>query len=317
MSDVTDFLGERARLFSVAYRMLGSSAEAEDVVQDAYLRWAGRGQQRIDSPAAFLTTVVVRLSLDRLRSARHQRETYVGVWLPEPLPTSDHPVAEPDPADAAVLADSMSMAFLVLLETLTPDQRAAFLMREVLGYEYAQIAATLGAQEAACRQWVARAKRHIEAGRPRFEADAAHAGELAERFRRACADGDVEALLLLLADDATLWSDGGGKLRAAIRPVYGADRVSRFLAGIARKRDPRATLQRATLNGQPGLVSVLDGQVRMAAGLDIVDGVVCGVRIVVNPDKLTAVQAALGGQRRAAAPGAAGGDALPPRPARA
>src|SRR4051812_35256629 len=206
----------RPRLFGIAYRMLGSVSDAEDVVQDAYLRWQQVDQAEVRSAEAFLTTIVVRLSLDVLQSARVRREQYVGPWLPEPLLVDEH-----DPAEVAELADSLSMAFLVVLEALAPDERAAFLLREVFGYDYDEIAAMLEKQPATCRQLVSRAKRRVGERRQRYDTDRRRGQELAQRFQEACATGDVDALMAMLSDDATLWTDGGGVVQAARRVIVG------------------------------------------------------------------------------------------------
>jgi RNA polymerase sigma-70 factor, ECF subfamily len=235
--------------FGVAYRMLGSVSEAEDVAQEALLRLT-RQEDPIDEPAAWITTVVTRLSINVLKSARARRESYVGPWLPEPL--LEDPA--PGPASRAELADSLSLALLVLLERLTPVERAAYLLREVFGYEYAQIAAIIEQTEVNSRQLVTRARKHLEASRPRFDADEAARDALLERFLAAAEEGDLEALEELLAKDAVLYADGGGKVMAAPEPLFGAAVVARFMAGVAQVRrafgEFEARLVR--VNGQPG-----------------------------------------------------------------
>src|SRR5215211_4568218 len=223
----------RPLLFSIAYRMVGSASEAEDLVQEAFLRLrrAVAGGVEVASPKAYLSAVTTRLAIDHLRSARVQRERYVGAWLPEPLLTGQ----EPDPAGHAETADSLSLAFLALLERLSPVQRAVFLLHEVFGYGYAEIAGILDKSEDNCRQIAARARRHIEAGRLRFEASRRQRDELARRFLAAITEGDTEGLVGLLAADAVLYGDGGGKAPALAAPVHGAERVARFLAGLARR----------------------------------------------------------------------------------
>jgi RNA polymerase sigma-70 factor (ECF subfamily) len=236
--------------FGVAYRMLGSVAEAEDVAQEALLRLT-RQEAPIDEPAAWITTVATRLSINVLRSARARREAYVGPWLPEPL--LEDP--SPGPASRAELADSLSLAFLVLLERLTPVERAAYLLREVFGYAYAEIGDIIEKSETNSRQLVARARRHLEADRPRFDADEAARDALLERFLAAAEEGDLEALESLLARDAVLYADSGGKARAPQRPLVGATLIARFMAAVAQGRPPgELESRRVRVNGQPGRV---------------------------------------------------------------
>jgi RNA polymerase sigma-70 factor (TIGR02957 family) len=277
----------RPRAFAIAYRMLGTVSEAEDVVQEALLR-LHRAQlegERIESPRAYVATVVTRLGIDQLRSARRRRETYIGEWLPEPLLTSD----EDDPARHAEMADSLSLAFLVLLESLSPEQRAAFLLREVFDYPYDEIARILDKSEANARQLVARARRHVDERRPRFEATREQHERLADRFFAAVQDGDVKALETMLAEDAVLTGDGGGKAPALARALHGARRVARTLANWGRQgqRMEGVGLRRVDINGQPGAM-VLDGEQRVVSvlALDIAEGRVQAVRGVVNPEKL-------------------------------
>jgi RNA polymerase sigma-70 factor (ECF subfamily) len=282
---VLSFAESRPQLFAVAYRMLGTVTDAEDVLQEAYLRWQAADRADVESPAAYLTTVVTRLCLDVLKSARVQRETYVGPWLPEPLLTE----TAPDPAETAELADSLSMAFLVLLESLSPLERAAFLLREVFGYEYADVAAVLERDEAACRQLVSRARRHVESRRPRFPASRADGERLTTEFLVACGTGDVGRLMQLLASDVVLHSDGGGLVTAARRPVFGADDVARFMIGIAKNPPPDVTVRLTLVNGDPGAVVLSAGSVVFVLGLEIEGEKVTGVNIVRNPEKLTRV----------------------------
>lgn len=286
MADVSVFLEHRPLLLGVAYRMLGSASEAEDVVQEAYLRWAAIPDGTADNPRAYLTTAVVRLCLDQLRSARIRRENYVGEWLPEPV-TSD-PLE--DGAAATELADSLSLAFLVMLEELTPLERAAFLLREVFQFDYEEVGAMLGRSAQACRQLVARGKRHVAERRIRFDADRRRSAQVATSFMTACATGDLQGVLSLLAEDVVVHSDGGGKVTAGRRPVYGREKAARFLVGISHKQPAGASLRGTLINGQPGAVVMVEDQVYGAVSLDIVDGLVAGVHIVVNPDKLTAVR---------------------------
>ena len=277
----------RPSAFAVAYRMLGSVSEAEDVVQEGLLRLhrARAGGERIESPRAYLSTVVSRLSLDLLRSARVKRETYVGEWLPEPLVTS----ADDDPARKAEIADSLSLAFLVLLESLSPEQRAAFLLREVFDEPYERIAEIVGTSEQNARQLATRARRHVEERRPRFEATRAQHEALATRFFAAAEDGDLEALEELLAHDVVFRADGGGKAPAAARAVHGRARVARLLiAGLRTAgRFAGMTARREQVNGQPGAL-FFDGEGRLisVAILDIAEGQIQGVSAIANPDKL-------------------------------
>jgi RNA polymerase sigma-70 factor (TIGR02957 family) len=273
--------------FAIAYRMLGSVSEAEDVVQEAFLR-LHRAQdegQRIESPRAYLSTVVTRLAIDQLRSARVRRETYVGEWLPEPLVTSP----EEDPARQAEMADSLSLAFLVLLEKLSPEQRAVFLLREVFDYPYDRIAEIVGKREDNVRQLAARARRHVEEGRSRFEASREQRDELARRFLAAAQNGDLDALEALLAHDVVLHGDGGGKAPALARPLHGRARVARTLLAWmkATVRFGGVTLRPVDVNGQPGAMSFdREGRLINVLALDIADGQIQAVRSVVNPDKL-------------------------------
>jgi RNA polymerase sigma-70 factor (TIGR02957 family) len=277
----------RQPAFALAYRMLGSVSEAEDVVQEGLLRLHRAQEQgeRLESPRAFLSTVVTRLAIDTLRSARRRRESYVGEWLPEPLVTSD----EDDPARHAELADSLSVAFLVLLESLSPEQRAVFLLRDVFDYPYDEIARIVDKTEANTRQLAARARRRVEEGRPRFEASDEQREELANRFFAATQEGDLEGLEALLAEDVVLHGDGGGKAPAIARPLFGRRRVARAVANWGRLL-PRfgVTLRRVEVNGQPG-ATLLDPEGRLVAvmALDVAEGRVQGLSSVVNPDKLS------------------------------
>ena len=277
----------RPRAFAIAYRMLGSASEAEDVVQEALLRLhrACAAGERISSPLAYLSTVVTRLAIDDLRSARARRERYVGEWLPEPLLTSE----DDDPASQAEMADSLSLAFLVLLERLSPEQRAVFLLREVFDYPYEQIAAIVGRGEAAVRQLASRARRHLQQRRPRFEASREHRERLASRFFAAVEEGDLKGLESLLAADVALHGDGGGRQPAITRPLHGRSRVARTLLAWARAagRFGGASLRRVVVNGQPGAIALdPDGRLIGVIALDIADGQVQAVNSLVNPDKL-------------------------------
>jgi RNA polymerase sigma-70 factor (ECF subfamily) len=274
----------RPLLFSIAYRMLASVSEAEDVVQDAFLRYqrALADGAEIVSPKAYLSMVVTRLAIDRLRSARARRETYVGEWLPEPLLTDD------DPARHAEEADSLAMAFLLLLERLSPVERAVYLLHDVFGYGYDEVAAIVDKSEANCRQLAHRARNHIASEKPRFDASRKQRDELAARFLAAVTDGDVDSLVDMLAADVVVYGDGGGKAPQWAAPIAGAERVARLLTGIgAQLRELGIAVERHRVNGQPGAVFLdREGRVINVWSLDIVDGAVQTVRSVINPDKL-------------------------------
>ena len=277
-----EFEALRPLLFSIAYRILGSVGEAEDAVQETWLRWEAAPTQPA-STRAFLSAVVTRIAIDVLRSARVRRESYVGPWFPEPLLTDPYE----DPERSAELADSMSMAALLLLERLSPLERAVFVLREVFAFSFAEIAAAVGRSEAACHQLAVRARRHMDAGRPRFEADRSKREELAARFFEAFGDGDVDGLRALLAADVQMVGDGGGKAPQR-EPVFGAGNVARVLAAfvellgrVGGAVEPRA------VNGQPGaILRDRDGRVINALALDILDGRIQAIRTVINPDKL-------------------------------
>ena len=275
----------RPLVFSIAYRMTGSVTEAEDIVQEAFLRFhrATVAGARVESPKAYLAATATRLAIDHLRSARARRETYVGPWLPEPLVTE-----EVDVEAHAEMADSLSMAFLVLLETLSPVERAVFLLREAFDYGYGEIAEVVGKSEENCRQIASRARRQLQARKPRFEADRRRRDELAARFFAACDGHDIEGLVRLLADDVVMQGDGGGVAPAVGKPVHGGERVARFLLGLIRQAERQGQrYRRVTVNGQPGaLVVDADGRPVSVLSLDIADGVVQAVRAVVNPEKL-------------------------------
>lgn len=283
MSKVEEFEDLRPLLFSIAYRILGSVSDAEDAVQETFLRYAASSTQPT-STKAFLSAVVTRISIDVLRSARVRREEYVGQWFPEPLLTDPYE----DPDRSAELADSLSMAALLLLERLSPLERAVFVLREVFGFGFPDVASAVGKSEAACRQLAVRARRHMDAGRPRFEADRREQQELAARFFGALAEGDVDGVRNLLAADVQLVSDGGGKAPALAKSIIGAEKAARVLASLM----PRlmlidVTMQRRAVNGQPGAIfRDRDGKVLFAVTLDLLDGQVQTIRSVSNPDKL-------------------------------
>jgi RNA polymerase sigma-70 factor (TIGR02957 family) len=289
VSDEEKLLDElRPGSFAIAYRMLGSVTEAEDVVQEALLRVHRTLEdgQRIDSPRAFVTTVTTRLAIDELRSARARRESYVGDWLPEPIVTD----ASDDPARHAEMADSLSVAMLVLLETLSPEQRAVLLLRDVFDYGYDEIARIVGKSEDNVRQLATRARQHVEARRPRFQSTREQRDELARKFFAAAQEGDLGGLEALLADDVVLTGDGGGKVPALARSLHGRNRVARTLFNWLKvgARIPGATLQPVEVNGGPGGL-LLDGEGRLIGvwSLEIEDGYVQSISSVVNPEKLS------------------------------
>ncbi|GGV47428.1 DNA-directed RNA polymerase sigma-70 factor [Kitasatospora herbaricolor] len=283
MSKVEEFEELRPLLFSIAYRILGSVSEAEDAVQETWLRFDGSATRPV-SVKAFLSAAVTRISIDVLRSARMRREEYVGPWFPEPLLSDPYQ----DPARSAELADSVSMAALLLLERLSPLERAVFLLREVFGFGFEEIAAAVERSQAACRQLLVRARRHMAAGRPRFAADRQERQELAARFFEALKDGDVDGLRQLLAADVQLVGDGGGRAPQLARAVTGAQNVARLLAGVLpRLFQVEVTLEQHEVNGQPGAIfRDREGRILQTMVLDVLDGRIQAVRAVSNPDKL-------------------------------
>lgn len=298
MTDVDLFQAHRRALFAVAYRMLGSATDAEDVLQDAWLRYDSAQPSDLRSLKAYLTTIVTRLCLDRLKSARAAREEYVGPWLPEPVATDDHR----GPERSLALAESVTLAFMVLLETLSPEERAVFLLREVFDYEYDEIAEMLDTTAVNCRQLFHRAKGRIAERKPRFRATVDEKRPLVERFVRAFRDGSEEELTRVLAADVGLWSDGGGKVLTARRPVFGREHVVNLLLGIRRTAPAigvaleSVTLDIVEVNGEPAVV------LRVAARLDgvyvptVEDDAITALRIVRNPDKLTYIERQLAGR---------------------
>ncbi|MFF8902683.1 RNA polymerase sigma-70 factor [Streptomyces lydicus] len=283
MSKVEDFEELRPLLFSIAYRILGSVSEAEDAVQETWLRFDGSATRPV-STRAFLSAAVTRVSIDVLRSARARREEYVGPWFPEPLLSDPYQ----DPARSVELADSVSMAALLLLERLSPLERAVFLLREVFGFGFDEVAAAVGRSEAACRQLLVRARRHMEAGRPRFTADGQERQELARRFFDALKDGDVGGLQQLLAANVELVGDGGGKAPQLAKAVMGAENVARLLGTVfpwLLRID--VTCEQHEVNGQPGAIfRDRDGKVLHTLALEVLDGQIRSIRTVLNPDKL-------------------------------
>ncbi len=284
------FESHRPKLFGVAYRMLGSATEAEDVVQDAWLRYAGvTNLDTVRSHEAFLTTIVTRLCLDRLKSARATREEYVGPWLPEPLLVDDRL----GPEQSAAVAESVSLAFMVLLETLTPEERAAFLLREIFEYDYDAIADMLGATPANCRQLVHRAKTRLQERKPRFREEAREKRELVGRFMAALRDGDPVGLTNVLAVDVGLWSDGGGKVSAARRPIFGRDHVVQVMVGIRRTAPAmgydlrQIGFQFVDVNGEPALALRVAGRLDSIYTFEFEGNAIKALFVVRNPDKLT------------------------------
>ncbi|TWT15394.1 RNA polymerase sigma factor SigJ [Reyranella sp. CPCC 100927] len=275
---VATFEAERSRLRALAYRMLGTLGDAEDAVQDTYLRWHRTDRSTVRKPQAWLVSACTRICIDRLRRARTERDAYIGPWLPEPM------VVETQ--DSPTLDDTLSLAFLVVLERLSPAERAAWLLHEAFEYDYGEVASALEKSEEACRQLVSRANRHLKAARPRFAPDRAQADALAMRFAKASLTGDRAALMDMLAPDAELWSDGGGKAVAALNVITGADRVMRFVVGITRKQPAEMQRTPVRINGMPGVIGHLHGAPRLTLSLDIVDGRIAGIYIVRNPDKL-------------------------------
>ena len=291
-TDAEVFEAHRDLMFAVAYRMLGSIADAEDAVQDAWLRWSAEPRGDVASPRAYLSRVIANTALNRLRSARARREAYVGPWLPEPLLTD----AGPDATERAELAESVSLAMLVVLESLTPDERAVFVLREVFGFSYAEIGAALGRSGAAVRQLAHRAREHVQARRPRFEVDWAQQREVTGRFLAAAAGGDIGGLVSVLAPDVTLLTDGGGKARAALRPITGAAKVARFFAAIATRpymgvQVADMSVADAEINGTPGTLITAGGRPIAALTFVVSGGRVTAIQLVSNPDKLTALVA--------------------------
>ena len=293
--DASDYTQYRPLMFSIAYRMTGSVSDAEDIVQEAFLRATKASETTKTSPKAYLATITTRLAIDHLRSARVRRESYVGTWLPEPL-LGDRDGAEPvltddapGPAELAETSDSLSMAFLVLLESLSPPERAVFLLREVFRYGYPEIAEVTGKTEAACRQIFARARRHIDEGRPRFDTSRAEGEELTSLFLAAARGGDMSSLIQKLAPDVLFYGDSGGLGEITfVTPVAGRDRVAEVLrVQLARTIELGATLETAWVNGQPGLLARdADGGLIAVIAFDVLDGQVQAIRTVANPDKL-------------------------------
>ncbi|MFF7945230.1 RNA polymerase sigma-70 factor [Streptomyces griseorubiginosus] len=287
--DQLAFQQYRTLLFSVAYRVLGTAVDAEDAVQETWLKWSSADRSQVADPKAYLTRIVTNVAMEQLRSTRHQRESYVGPWLPEPILTG------PDTADDVATADSVSMALLVVLETLTPLERAVFVLKEVFAFSYVEIAEAVERSEAAVRQAAHRARAHVQARRPRFEADRARQRDVTERFFAATTGGDINTLMELLSPDVTLWTDGGGKVRQALKPVVGLETVARWFAALGsvtyqgiEPGQMRAEL--TSVNGGPGVVFRSPDRVIATLTFDFdAQGRISTLHNVANPDKLRAV----------------------------
>lgn len=263
----------------LAYRMLGSLADTDDVLQEAYLRWTRADRAEVKSPRAFLSSIVTRLCIDQRRAIEARKESYIGPWLPEPVIESEERGPE--------VAETVSLAFLVVLESLSPVERAAYLLRKVFDYGYDEIAEILDKTEPACRQLVSRAEERVCERRPRFEADRGEAERITSAFMQTVATGDMDGLVNLLAADAAMYSDSGGKVPAALAPVVGADRVARFFLGLMKKAPSDLQFRRVRVNGQPGIMALSQGQIVNVLTLDIIDGRIANCYVIRNPEKLT------------------------------
>ena len=282
MTDTAAFTALRPRLFAIAYRMLGVRADAEDVVQDAWLRWHGSDQQAVQSAEAWLVTLTTRLAIDRLRARQAEREAYVGWWLPEPIVELD----ERTPESSAEMASEVSMAFLWVLERLSPEERAAFLMRQVFDHDYADIADMLGKSEAACRQMVHRAQERVRQQAPRFDVPSETHRALLGRFMAAAQAGDRAAMKAMMADEVQLVSDGGGKIKSFLRILRGAGRVAGVFWSLEHQYPQRVAYRQARINGEPGLLRYVEGKLESAQSFVIEDGRIAAALVVRNPDKL-------------------------------
>jgi RNA polymerase sigma-70 factor, ECF subfamily len=287
MSTADDLFEEnRPALARLAYRMLGSRADADDVLQEAYLRWSRAGRDAVKSPRAYLHSIVTRLCIDARQILEARKLNYVGPWLPEPV--VETPSSEPPGRLEAV--ETVSIAFLLVLESLSPVERAAYLLRRVFDYDYCEIAEILDRSEPTCRQLVSRAEARVHAKRPRFDPDPAETERLTAAFLKACSTGDLDGLVQLLAADAVLYSDGGGKVPAALAPIKTAAHIARFCLGILKKAPAGMEVRSVRVNGQPGLLILADGRIWSLLTLDVVDGRIATCFIVRNPDKLARVQ---------------------------
>ena len=286
---VESFESYRPNLFAIAYRMLGSAMDAEDMVQETYLRYQTTPAEPIRSLKAYLTTIIIRLCMDQLQLARRKREVYVGPWLPEPILTTTTS-ASGDPAERVDIEESISLAFLVLLEQLQPFERAVFLLREVFEYDYAEIASMLGKSEAACRRSFSRAKQHLKEHRPRFPASAQTHRELLTRYFQAVQTGEMTELQNLLAEEVTLWADSGGKVKgAALRPISGRDAVARFSVGTKRFLPEDYRVEMAEVNRQPALIFRTGDQALLVLTIEVEAGHIQAIRIIANPEKLARI----------------------------
>lgn len=282
MNRLEQFNQHRPLLFSIAYRMLGSVVDAEDMVQETFLRWQQAAEDTVQSAKAYLSSIITRLCIDHLRSARRAREYYVGPWLPEPILTQQ----TPDPAKTLELADTLSTAFLMVLETLSPLERAVFLLREVFDYDYDEVGRIVNKSPTNCRQIVRRAKQHLAAQRPRFDVALPHREKITEQFLQACNVGDLQGLIELLSEDITLWSDGGGKVTAALKPLHGAVKIAKFLLAIRSKKPANSVAQIAKVNGQPSIIHYVENHLYYVMTFDFAAAGIQSIFIVVNPDKL-------------------------------
>ena len=282
MNSLEDFNHHRPLLFSIAYRMLGTVTDAEDMVQETFLRWQQTASETVRSAKTYLTSIITHLCIDHMRSARVRREQYVGTWLPEPMLTQE----SGNPADLLELADSLSIAFLMVLEQLSPIERAVFLLRDVFDYDYDEISPMVGKSPTNCRQILKRAKQHLTAQRPRFPVSQQQQAQITTQFLDASTNGDLPDLLLLLAKDVTFLSDGGGEVVATIKPIHGAAKIARMLLAIRRKWLFNSVSHLAEINGQAGIVRYLNGNIYSATTLEIVDGYIHSIYCVRNPQKL-------------------------------
>jgi len=286
MERLETFNQYRSLMFAIAYRMLGSATDAEDMVQEAWIRWQST-QTSVQSPKAFLSSLITRLSIDQLRSARVQREKYVGIWLPEPLMTE----AMNERGDNAELAESLSFAFLTLLECLSPTERAIFLLREVFDYDYSDIAMIVGKSTSNCRQSVRRARQHLVLRRPSISSSPRQKEEIIEQFLTSWNQGDLHTLIALMAEDVTFWSDGGGQVTAAQHPLKGCQKVARFLVALRRSRlIPILDPQIVRINDQPGILTVVEGNPQSTFSFEFSGQSIQSIFAVVNPQKLKGVK---------------------------